>query len=134
MELSRHNGFRLCSRDFSGQFWGKEKGQFCFISQKNCNWNKPPLPFLYVFQSSIAASTLLTYSYQPPIPTVYSKPSKFTTAINLQQKSTIRTTETYKLGILIVILFTIRVATLLSARGSRLNPTKGLNSSKNTEL
>ena len=44
------------------------KGQFCFISPKKCNWNWPPLPFLYVSQCNIATSKLFAHNYQTPLP------------------------------------------------------------------
>ena len=43
MDLSRRDAYRPCSRDSSD-----DKGQFCFISQKQkkVNWNWPLLPCL----------------------------------------------------------------------------------------
>ena len=80
MDLSHRDAFRPCSRDSSG-----DKGQFCFVSQKKINWNRPRLPFLgYVSSSAIRLfQNLSPTTYRPPLPsrllTRYLKPSKFTT-------------------------------------------------------
>ena len=74
------DAFRPCSRDSSG-----DKGQYCFISRKKLNWNRPPLPFLgYIFSSAIwLLQNFSSTTYRPPLPsrllTRHLKPSIFTT-------------------------------------------------------
>ena len=43
---------RPCSRNFAG-----DKDQFCFISQENCNWNRPPCRSYMCSQSEVELRT-----------------------------------------------------------------------------
>ena len=97
VDLSRLDAFRQCSRDFLC-----DKGQFCFIRQKICNWNRPLSSFLNVSQCTNVISNIFTQYYRAPLLIVYSKPSKLTIAKKLLKKPIIPTIETYsRLGLLV---------------------------------